>query len=139
MLLTQIDNVIPTKAGSRIRQGRINKDLLIAEVAKEIGISLTAHSYIERNIHAPSLPTLKKLSALLDLPISYLGCFENLPERTLGERIRKARVYNGMTIRGLAVCFCVDAKTITNWENDRHKPSCIKMKEINQYLSILQS
>lgn len=136
--MAQTDNAIPTKAGSRIRQGRLKKDLQITELAKAAGISFMAMSYIERNIHAPSLPTLKKLSALLDLPISYLGCFEDLPERTLGERIRKARVYNGMTIRELAAYFCVDAKSITSWENDRHKPLSIKMKEINQYLLILQ-
>ncbi|WP_154120349.1 helix-turn-helix domain-containing protein [Paenibacillus monticola] len=130
---------MPTISGKRIRQGRINKDLTIVEVAAQIGISPTALSYIEGNKNTASLPTLRKLSDILGLPISYLGCFEDLPERTLGELIRKARIYQGMQINETASLFCVDTKTITNWENDRRKPMNKKMNQIKQFIIILQT
>ncbi|KGE17544.1 hypothetical protein PWYN_23365 [Paenibacillus wynnii] len=111
--------------------------MTIVEVAAQIGISAVALSYIEGNKNIPSLPTLKSLSDVLDLPIYYLGCFEDLPEVSLGEQIRKARMYRGMLVLDMSVEFCVDVKTIRNWETDKRKPLSRHMKELNLFLEIL--
>ncbi|WP_052088293.1 helix-turn-helix domain-containing protein [Paenibacillus wynnii] len=137
MQLLQIETVVPALSGKRIRHGRKLKDMTIVEVAAQIGISAVALSYIEGNKNIPSLPTLKSLSDVLDLPIYYLGCFEDLPEVSLGEQIRKARMYRGMLVLDMSVEFCVDVKTIRNWETDKRKPLSRHMKELNLFLEIL--
>lgn len=68
------------------------------------------------------MQTLKKLSTVLNLPISYLGCFEELPETTLAQKIYKARLYQGLTKKELAKQLGLDVKTITNWESGKTKP-----------------
>ncbi len=104
--------------------------MMIIDLANAIKISQTNLINIENNKTISSLPTLRKLGKVLDVKISYLGCFENLPEETLGQRITKARCYMGLTKKELAEKMEVDVKTITNWEKDYFKPN----KKLNESL-----
>ncbi|MFS8514879.1 MAG: helix-turn-helix domain-containing protein, partial [Planifilum fulgidum] len=82
---------------ARIKQARIKKGLSIKELSVITGISTTSISKMENNHSRPSLPNLRTLAQALDVSVAYLGCFENLPEQTIGQRIRKARLYHGFT------------------------------------------
>jgi len=53
---------------------------------------------------------------MLGQPVSYLRCYDEMHEGTLGEKIKKARPYHGLTKRGLSIHMGVDVKTILNWE-----------------------
>ncbi len=108
--------------GGRIRQARLEKNMFINEVAKQVGITKEALSSMERNKITLKLETLKKLSIILEKPIWYFGCFENLPEVTFGDKIKKARLYLGLEKGEFANLFNVDKKSIYNWENDLFKP-----------------
>ncbi|WP_225999318.1 helix-turn-helix transcriptional regulator [Paenibacillus sp. BJ-4] len=106
-------------SGARIRYHRMLRNLTIKELAVKAGISDVALSRIERDINPAKPKTLRTLSELLGQPISYLGCFEEMPEGTIGEKIKKARHYYGITKTELSARMKVDAKTIYNWELDR--------------------
>jgi len=83
-----------------------------------------------------SLPALRKYANILNVPVHFLGCFEKLPENSIGEKIRKARMYHGLTKRELAKKLGVNVKTIRNWESDTCAPS-ISTDILNKFLKIL--
>lgn len=64
--------------------------------------------------------TVRALAKALEQPIWFLGCYEVLPEDTLGQRIRKARLYHGLTKKEFAdkLGLGVNEKTIRLWEAD---------------------
>lgn len=59
------------------------RNLTIKELAAKASISDVALSRIERDINPAKPKTLRALSELLGQPISYLGCFEKMPEGTI--------------------------------------------------------
>jgi hypothetical protein len=61
-------------------------------------------SIIERKAGILEMKTLRKLAVLLEQPIWYLGCFENMPEDTFFEKLEKARCYHKLEI--LISCLC---------------------------------
>lgn len=64
--------------GRILRQLREERDVSIKEIADELNISSSHISQIERGISSPSITMLKKLSNVLDVPITYF--FEQDPE-----------------------------------------------------------
>lgn len=108
------------------------------ELARASGVSVTSIGYIERNVVAASLPTLRKLSQVLKEPVHFLGCFETMPEETLGQRIIKARMYHGLLVKEAATLLNVDVKTINNWEADKKTPSPKKKIIVEKFLDILK-
>ena len=47
---------------------------------------------------------------------------ETLPEDTLGQRLRKARIAKGLTIKEVAAMAGVDPHTLSAWERDKYQP-----------------
>ncbi len=107
------------------------------ELSDATGLSVTAISNLERDRFKPTMPNLRKLSTVLGVPISYLGCFETLPENTLGERIRKARLYHGYSKKEFAEIIGVDVKSIQSWEKDLRIPIDEYLSKIREYFVIL--
>lgn len=91
---------------------------------------------LENEVHPPSLKTLRKLSACLGQPIHYLGGYDKLPEGTFGERLKKARLYHGLTKEEAAQKLRIDPKTITSWETDRVEPSSEHPSKVDLFLRI---
>lgn len=88
--------------------------MTIEELSNSIGISSTTILMLEKHNNKASLRTLKLLSSVLEVPISYLGMFEKMPDSTFGDKVRKARYYHGLTKEELAAQIKVDKKTIQN-------------------------
>lgn len=124
--------------GSRVRSARRSLDLTIRELSHFTGLTPEAISMIENEANPPSLKSLRLLSGHLNVPISYLGCFEGLPEETLGDKIRKARLYYGLTLEEAAKKIDVDPRSIKNWETNKTAPSPRSINEIHLFISILQ-
>ncbi|WP_433943345.1 helix-turn-helix domain-containing protein [Paenibacillus sp. SN-8-1] len=118
-----------------MKQARLLMDITIKELALRSGMTPESISNIERHKQIPSLKKLKILSEVLNMPIYYLGCYEALPENTLGQKIKKARFFNGLTAIELAEMFNVDVKTIFNWESDNAKPSERHINEVNKFIT----
>ncbi len=123
---------------SRIRKSRVEKGFTIRELASSIGMTETNIISIENSRSTPSLPTLRLLSEALNVPVYYIGCFEALSERTLGEKILKARCYHGLTKSEMAELFEVDVKTIKNWESDTRNPLSSNMIKLLQFNKIIE-
>ncbi|WP_283248949.1 helix-turn-helix domain-containing protein [Paenibacillus antibioticophila] len=127
-----------TSSGDRIRYARQKNELTMKELSQVAEISITSIGYIERNVVVASLPTLRKLSKCLKEPIHFLGCFEGMPEDTIGQRFKKARYYRGLLGREAADLICVDEKTINNWESGRKVPSNKYYCKIKEFLKIIE-
>ena len=125
-------------SGSRVRQARLLKGYTIRELAKLIEVTPQTISNIERNVVSTPLATLRELSVVLDKPISYLGCFNKLPEDTLAQRIRKARHYRGLQLKEAAGELGVSAKTLNNWEAGRRKPSLANLPAVIKFTQVLK-
>lgn len=125
----------PESPGARIRCIRMEQNLTIEDLAAAIGLSVTDLGYIERGRVLPSLSTLRKLAATLGSPIAYLGCFEKMPEETLGQRIEKARHYMGYTKAEFAAHLGVNVKTVYNWERSRTVPPGEHMGKIQSLIN----
>ncbi|WPP39867.1 helix-turn-helix transcriptional regulator [Paenibacillus hunanensis] len=123
--------------GQRIRAARIENHMTIREVASRIQISTNSLSLIENEKSKPSLPTVRKLSALYNKEIWYLGAYEHMPEETKGQRIRKTRYYRGWIKQDLANYFKIEAKSVCNWEADRVRFSDETKKKVDLFLEIL--
>jgi len=106
-----------TPAG-RIRKARILSNHTIRKLAKKAGVSEVSLSNIENGRSPPSIKTLKAISPFLDTSIAELGCFEDLPEDTLGQKILKARMSCGMCRKEIADSIGISERTIFNWEKD---------------------
>ena len=90
----------------------------IVDVARAAGLSTATVSKIENGRQMPIVVTVRALAEALKQPVWFLGCYEALPEGTLGQRIRKARLYYGLTKKEFAERLGVNEKTIRLWEED---------------------
>lgn len=118
---------------ARLRRARVAKGMTIRELAKKAGLTRNTIWRFETE-KSLTLPTLRKLAQALDVPIAYLGCFENLPENTLGQRITKARLSHGFTKKEFAEILGVHVKTLRNWEQDKCIPQPKHLEALKKYL-----
>jgi len=123
--------------GGRIRRARLAKNMLLVDLAATTGLSVQALRLAEQNKSTVSPPNLRRLSEALGVSIAYLGCFENLPEHTLGQRIKKARLYHGYNKREFGEIFGLSTRMILGWEKDEYRPSEKYMKRLETFLAIL--
>lgn len=130
-------NVKDDTSGGRLKAARIAKHMYLIDLASITGLCTRTIGLVESNKQIASPPTLRLLSKALDVPISFLGCFEQLPETTLGNRITKARLYHGYTKREFALLLDVDVRTLFNWENDRFVPLDSHLNLLTGYIDIL--
>lgn len=124
--------------GARLRQARVAKGMTIRDLAQAVQMTPQAIGNIENGRSTASLPTLRKLARVLKVPVAFLGCFETLPESTLGQRITKARLYHGLTKEEFAQLIGVNEKTLRQWEQGKHAPSPQFADVLNDYLKILE-
>ncbi|AJS61523.1 hypothetical protein UB51_12705 [Paenibacillus sp. IHBB 10380] len=120
-----------------MRYARKSEYLTIRELATKTGLTPEAISMMERNTHPPSLSSLRKISIVLKKPIHFLGCYEDMNEETLGDQIKKARYYKGLTLEEAGEHFGADVKTIRSWETNRRRPSNRHINEVKLFVDII--
>lgn len=113
--------------------------MTIRELAKSTSLSSIAISNLESGKTNPALPNLRLLAQVLNVPIAFLGCFETLPENTLGQQIKKARLMHGLTKLEMAGALGINVRTLRTWENDNHVPIEKHLHLLNEYLKILDA
>lgn len=111
--------------------------MTIKELSNKTGLSTIHIGYMEANRTKGSLSTLRKLAEVLDTTVAYLGCFENLPGDTFGQKIYKARHYHGLTMKEFANKLGVNPWTIRKWENGSSKPLEENFNKLTKMLDIL--
>ncbi len=90
----------------------------IVDVARAAGLSSATVSKVENGRQIPIVVTVRALAEVLKQPVWFLGCYDVLPEDTLGQRIKKARLYHGLTKKEFADRLGVNEKTVRLWEAD---------------------
>ncbi len=130
---------VPTNddPGSRLRRTRLETQLTKVDLARAIGVTDRALWQIEEGRSQASLPTLKRLAEKLNVSVAYLGGFENLPEETLPQKIKKARMWHGMTIKEFAAAIGVNEHSVGKWEKGKQYPSEDNITVLNKYIKIL--
>ncbi|MED2011385.1 helix-turn-helix transcriptional regulator [Brevibacillus borstelensis] len=123
--------------GERIRRTRLSKHMCLVDLAKATGLSVVSLRLAEQNRTTVTPTNLRTIADALGVSVAYLGCFESLSEDTLGQRIRKARLYHGYTKREFAKIFGLSSRMILGWEKDEFLPSDKYLPLLNEYLSIL--
>lgn len=109
----------------------------IVDVARAAGLSTATVSKIENGRQIPIVVTVRALANVLEQPIWFLGCYDVLPEDTLGQRIRKARLYHGLTKKEFADKLGVNEKTVRLWEADLCTLADSSIRSLEPYLSQL--
>ena len=84
----------------------------------------------ERN---PMPSTFKKIADALNIPISDIIYFKDLPEIDAAQIVKKVLLLLGMIKIQFAKHIGVICKTIRHWEQNFHQPSEKYQKIINQY------
>ncbi len=102
----------------RCHWARLKAGMNIIDVARAAGLSSVTVSKIENGRQIPIVVTVRALASVLKQPVWFLGCYEALPEDTLGQQIRKARLYHGLTKKEFADRLGVNEKTVQLWEAD---------------------
>lgn len=125
--------------GSRLRKARFAKNMTVVDLVKETGLGKPTIYKLEADKITASPPILRILSHILSVSIAYLGNFENLPQETLGQRIKKARLYHGYSKAEFSRLLSVDVKTLRCWESDERKPLTRHCQKLAQYLFVLDS
>jgi hypothetical protein len=105
-------------------------------LAKKAGISLDNLHFIENDLHKSiRIEILKLLSHALNRPAWFLGAYDLLPEKTLAEKLFKARRYRLMTVENAVTYFGVSIKTYRKWELHKSVPN--ESPQIDEFINIL--
>lgn len=120
--------------GTRIRTCRIKKGLSIKQLAASAGLSPEGISNIERRkTNNIDISVLAKISGVLNEPIKHLGCFENLPESTLRNQLKKAILLHGHTKAQAAATMKISPKTLYNFfQKGKHQDQTLE--KFNYYI-----
>lgn len=129
-------SAIENTPSARIREARLQKGFTQLELANLIGLKYYAISCIEKSGKF-RLETLRKLSNVLDKAASYLGCFENMPDSTFQEQFKKARHYHAFDLASAANHLNINQRTIYMWENGLSSPSKENIKNVKEFINIL--
>lgn len=121
----------------RIKKTRLEKNLSLKELSLAANISYNYITALESNTFKADFKTLKKLSKILDEPIYYLGYFEDMPEDSFQDKLKKARYYYGDSKKKLAHKIGSSECTIRDWEKGNRVPSIKYAKIIEEYMTIL--
>ena len=124
-------------SGCRVYNSRIKKNLSINQLANLSGVCTISITNVELNRRPLTLKALSKISIVLDEPISYLGAFESMPCDTIGQKLKKARYYQGHTQKEAAAIIGVNNDTIVQWEYGYSEPLKANLDKLEEYFSIL--
>jgi len=109
-----------------LKKRRLELYLKQAEVAKDIGVSEDCITYWENNRSQPQIKYYPKI-------IQFLG-YNPFPvdESTLGGKIKKYRIEQGLSLKKLGKTLKVNISTVGAWESHEHIPNAKKLKILEQ-------
>ena len=111
----------------------ISESVLVSMRRPFLGVSKN-----HRGIHAVHNDNLSGLVYTLEISLNLNELDPDYPKnpKTLGERIRKARMDKGLLIRELASHLGVSEDTVINWEIRDMRPKKGAMERVKRFLEI---
>lgn len=123
-----LDN--PSCIGEHLKRNRVALRLLQKDVAEIIDVSEDCITNWENNRSEPQIRHYPKI-------IEFLG-YNPFPieESTLGGKIKKYRIENGLSHKNLGMLVGVDSSTICSWENNLTMPSSVHLRKLKGLISL---
>ncbi|SJZ75024.1 helix-turn-helix domain-containing protein [Selenihalanaerobacter shriftii] len=121
--------------GKRIRDFRKERGLTLKELSKQIGISYSFLSAIERNIKKPSLTTIKQVADTLNIPITYLFSDESEGQR-VGDKLKLIREGRGLSLAEMASLTDIDKEELIKIEDNEAQPDLDTMEVLANALDV---
>ncbi len=119
----------PTTLGAKLRNRRLELNLLQKDVAEIIGVSEDTITYWENGRTTPQINLNPKL-------IEFLGFFPfEIDTSTLGGKISKHRYEFGYDIAKLAKKIGVNERTVVKWEQNIRLPHGRNLKKVLSIIS----
>ncbi len=119
--------------GDKIRNRRLELQLLQKEVAVIIGVTEDSITNWESNLCEPEVRYMPAI-------IKFLGYVPFTTDLTLfSEKLKYYRLLKGLTHQQMGKVLNVDGSTIGSWEIGNHKPHKNKLSHITKNLSVLLS
>ena len=118
--------------GEKVRLIRNEKKLTLSQVAEKSGYSISYLSDIETGNILPSIDAIKKLTKILDVPITAI-VESNL---TFGQKLKRVREEQGITQSKLAALSNLSTGLIGQLESGKVQPSLGTIEKISEGLSI---
>ena len=127
--------------GKNLKRERQKIGITMEELAKQVGVTQAQISFYERNINKPSIEKLEALARALNIPISKLLDEDvtlsiGVIDMTIGKRLRKIRVEQGLTTVELGMRANISQGMISRIENDRANPTIDKVVSLARALNI---
>lgn len=117
------DEINTNTFGGYCKKQRIDKHLLIKDVADYIGVSKDTYMRIELNrVELLHMDKLKKLFKLLDINTEKIcSPYQLFIMNNQGKQIKKFRKDNCMSQQGLADLLKVNRQRLSNWESNNSR------------------
>jgi ribosome-binding protein aMBF1 (putative translation factor) len=125
-------------AGERITKLRDFRGWSKATLSARANLSIPIIRACETGNIVPSVSTAKKLADALRVPNWYVGGYDHLPQKTLTEKMEKARKYRGHTKEEMAAELGVNQKSIYNWAAKGVRPLPETEKKLSLYIAVLK-
>lgn len=122
--------------GEQIRKLREERNYSLEELARKGGISVSYLSEIERGNKRPSLATIEKLSAALNVSSREFMDQKNEEGIILGERIRAHREEKGLTLKEIAQITGISYSYLCEIEKGLVLPSIRSLRKIASGLNV---
>lgn len=122
--------------GNKIREFRKERGLTLTQLAEKADISPSFLSGIERGVKKASISVLNKLSAAVNIPVSYLVEDDAPKAQDDGHRIQLIRNARGLTIEELSEISDLPSSVITEYEEGNRKLSLPDMEKLCVALNV---
>lgn len=120
--------------GSRIRDFRKQRGKTIDELVKQVGISRSFLSAVERGEKKPSVNTLKKIAETLNVPVSYL--VTDMSDNNVGKKIKLIREGRNLDFEDLAERSGIPVWDLQTFEEGTTNPTMDQLERLADALGV---
>lgn len=124
----------------KIKQLRIEKNLLQKDIASMLNITTSAYGFYEQGKREPSNEAVKKLAEFYNVTTDYLlnddDSLYNNGINIIGKRIRQLRIESGYTLNELAQRINVTPSAIEMYEQNRRVPDIDNLILLTQVFNV---
>ena len=125
-----------TVLGKKIEELRESKGWTQKDFAKKLRVSLLTIQNWETGISAPNTTRFHQIADVLKVSLTDLGLADNLNPNKIGDRLKFARLYRGMSIENFANEFGFTIQNVKSWESHRKEINELSMERISRALKV---
>lgn len=120
--------------GKKIRDFRRERGITLTELARQLQVSPSYLSAVERGIRKPSIGMLKKIGDALNISVGYLVASND--ETLTGKKLRFLRESRGLTLEELSEISELPVFMLEKYENGHAIPDLEDLKKLSEALNV---